>query len=286
MAQPVIGVIGGTGLYGMPDLTDVERLKVETPFGSPSDEIIRGTLAGRTVCFVPRHGVGHRFLPTEVPYQANIFALKQLGVERILSLSAVGSLREEIKPGDIVVVDQFVDRTRERVATFFGNGVVGHVQFADPICPHLHDVVVRAAQQAGACVHGAGTYVCMEGPAFSTRAESHLYRGWGGHVIGMTNVTEAKLAREAEICYTTIALATDYDCWHESEEDVSIEAIMAVLQSNVAMSQQIIRLAVPMIEVDRGCICEHAASTAIMTARDRIPAERKQALAPLFGKYF
>jgi 5'-methylthioadenosine phosphorylase len=286
MAQPVIGVIGGTGLYSMPDLADVERVRVDTPFGPPSDEIVRGTLAGRTICFLPRHGVGHRYLPTEVPYRANIFALKQLGVERILSLSAVGSLREEIKPGDIVVVDQFIDRTRQRVATFFGDGVVGHVQFADPVCPHLHDVVAQAAQQAGARVHAAGTYVCMEGPAFSTRAESHLYRSWGGHVIGMTGVTEAKLAREAEICYSTVALATDYDCWHESEEDVSIDAIIAVLNANVAMSQQIIRQAVPHIEAKRGCICEHAASTAIMTARDRIPEARKRALAPLFGKYF
>ena len=286
MAQPVIGVIGGTGLYAMPDLTDVERIEVSTPFGPPSDTIVRGTLAGRTVCFVPRHGTGHRLLPSEIPYRANIFALKALGVERILSLSAVGSLREEIRPGDIVVVDQFIDRTRQRVATFFGSGLVGHVQFADPVCPQLMDVVVQAATAAGARAHRGGTYVCMEGPAFSTRAESHLYRSWGGHVIGMTNVTEAKLAREAEICYTTIALATDYDCWHESEADVSIDAIMAVIKQNVAMSQQIIRLAVPAIAPGRGCICEQAAKYAIVTARDRIPAERKSTLAPLFGKYF
>ncbi|MBN2358797.1 MAG: S-methyl-5'-thioadenosine phosphorylase [Deltaproteobacteria bacterium] len=285
MAQPVIGVIGGTGLYDMPDLTAVERIEVETPFGPPSDAIVRGTLAGRTVCFVPRHGVGHRLMPSEVPYRANIFALKKLGVERILSLSAVGSLRQEIRPGDIIVVDQFIDRTRQRRSTFFGDGLVGHIQFADPVCPHLHDVVVLAAQQAGSHVHAGGTYVCIEGPAFSTRAESHIYRGWGAAVIGMTNLTEAKLAREAEICYTTIALATDYDCWHESEEDVSIDAIMAVLQRNVAMSQQIIRLAVPMIQASRGCLCARAAETAIITARDRIPDQRKQALAPLFGKY-
>ncbi|MFH1809947.1 MAG: S-methyl-5'-thioadenosine phosphorylase [Pseudomonadota bacterium] len=285
MTAPVIGVIGGTGLYQMDDLLDVERLEVATPFGAPSDVIIRGTLGDRTVCFLPRHGIGHRYLPSEVPYRANIFALKKLGVQQILSLSAVGSMRAEIEPGHIVVIDQFLDRTRGRPSTFFGDGIVGHVQFADPVCPSLRQVVIDAAQQAGATVHREGTYVCMEGPAFSTRAESRMYRSFGVHVIGMTNLTEAKLAREAELCYVTIALATDYDCWHESEEDVSVEAIVEILARNVAMSQQIVREAVPRIPASRSCACPDAARHAIMTSRDRIPTERREALRPLFGKY-
>jgi 5'-methylthioadenosine phosphorylase len=282
----MIGVIGGTGLYAMDDLQDIERIDLVTPFGKPSDSIVRGTLHGRTVCFLPRHGVGHRFTPSEINYRANIFALKMVGVDHILSLSAVGSLREEIKPGDIVVIDQFIDRTRLRNATFFGDGVVGHVQFADPVCARMRPMVVQAARDAGARAHDGGTYVCMEGPAFSTRAESTLYRSWGAHVIGMTNLTEAKLAREAEICYVTIALVTDYDCWHESEDDVSVDAIMEILRQNVAMSQQIIRTAVPRVSETRDCACKEAARFAICTDRDKIPEHKKAALAPLYGKYF
>ena len=281
-----IGIIGGSGLYEMEGLEAVREERISTPFGDPSDRYLVGRLAGRPVAFLARHGRGHRLMPSELNYRANIFGFKQLGAEWLLSASAVGSMKEEIRPRDILVPDQFFDRTTRRPSTFFGEGLVAHVSFADPVCPHLADLLVRTSREAGARTHGGGTYLCIEGPQFSTRAESRIYRQWGVDVIGMTNMPEAKLAREAEICYATLALATDYDCWHESEEDVSIDAIIAVLNANVAMSQQIIRQAVPLIEANRGCICEHAASTAIMTARDRIPEARKRALAPLFGKYF
>lgn len=284
MTGAPIGVIGGTGLYDIADLRDVQRVELETPFGPPSDAILRGKLDGRDLCFLPRHGVGHRVLPHEINYRANIYALKKMGVQQVLSLSAVGSLQAEVAPGDIVVIDQFIDRTRGRRDSFFGDGVVGHVAFADPVCPHLRQVVLQAAQGLAVKAHDGGTYVCMQGPAFSTRAESHLYRSWGAKVIGMTNLTEAKLAREAELCYVTIALATDYDCWHESEDDVSVEAVMQVLAANVAMSQNLIRACLPLLSSQQAsCHCDQAAAHAIVTDRALIPDARRQELELLYG---
>ena len=241
MAQAVIGVIGGSGLYEIEGLSNVCEVVVETPYGPTSDALVTGDLHGVKMVFLPRHGRGHRLLPSEVPFTANIYAMKKLGVERIISVSAVGSMREEIVPGHIVIPDQFFDRTLgKRPMTFFGEGIAGHVQFADPVCKDLSAVLYAAAQEAGATVHRGGTYLCMEGPQFSTRAESQIYRSWGVDIIGMTNINEARLAREAEICYGTIALATDYDCWHTAHDDVSIEAIIAIIQQNVAMARKII----------------------------------------------
>src|SRR5574340_436481 len=236
-----IGVIGGSGLYEMDGLTNIRKVRIVTPFGKPSDEYIVGTLHGRRVAFLPRHGRGHRIMPTDINYRANIFGMKKLGVERIISVSAVGSMKEEIKPGDIVIPDQFYDHTKHRRSTFFGNGAVAHVGMADPVCGDLCKVLIEAGARAGAMVHEGGTYICMEGPQFSTRAESLIYRQWGVNVIGMTNATEAKLAREAEICYSTIALATDYDCWHHSEEAVTVEAVLAVMKHNIETSKSMIR---------------------------------------------
>lgn len=281
-----IGVIGGSGLYEMEGLTDIERERVMTPFGDPSDEFVTGTLEGVRMVFLPRHGRGHRLLPSEVNYRANIYAMKRLGVERIISVSAVGSLREEIHPGHIVIPDQFYDRTKGiRKDTFFGNGVVAHVPFADPVCRTLCDTLEGAARAAGATVHRGGTYVCMEGPAFSTRAESFSYRDLGASVIGMTNLTEAKLAREAEICYGTIALSTDYDCWHEAHEDVSVEQIVTIIRQNVAMAKSIIRHAVQMLVDDRSCPCANALQYAIITDPAVIPSGVKRDLAPIVGRY-
>jgi len=281
-----IGVIGGSGLYEMEGLTDVGREIVMTPFGDPSDEFVTGTLEGVRMVFLPRHGRGHRLLPSEVNYRANIYAMKRLGVERIISVSAVGSLREEIHPGHIVIPDQFYDRTKGvRKDTFFGNGIVAHVPFADPVCRSLCDVLEGAARDAGATVHRGGTYVCMEGPAFSTRAESFSYRDLGASVIGMTNLTEAKLAREAEICYGTIALSTDYDCWHEAHEDVSVEQIVTIIRQNVAMAKSIIRHAVRRIGGERSCPCATALQYAIITDPSVIPAGVKRDLAPIVGRY-
>ena len=240
----VIGVIGGSGLYQMSEIEGVREVEVKTPFGKPSDRLMRGRLGNVELAFLPRHGKGHRWLPTEINFRANIFALKKLGVERIISISAVGSLRQEIAPGHVVVPDQFIDRTTQRPSTFFGRGLVAHVGLADPFCKDLSATLIDAARSEGAQVHGAGTYVCMEGPQFSTRAESHLYRSWGAHVIGMTNLQEAKLAREAEICFATLALATDYDCWNESAGDVEIEHVLTVLKNNVDLAQRTIRRAV------------------------------------------
>ena len=240
-AQPLLGVIGGSGLYDMPGLSDVETRSVETPWGMPSDDVVIGTLAGCRTAFLPRHGKGHRFTPTEVNYRANVAALKHLGCSFVVSVSATGSMKEEIAPGHLVVVDQFIDRTVARPRTFFGDGVVGHVGFADPICPVLRPVLLEAARATGAVTHDGGTYICIEGPQFSTRAESMLYRSWGVSVIGMTNMPEARLAREAGLSYATLALATDYDCWHASEEAVSVEAVIAVLKKNVATAQEVIR---------------------------------------------
>lgn len=289
MQQPVIGVIGGSGLYEIEGLTDLEEVVVETPFGAPSDAFITGSLSGAKMVFLPRHGRGHRYLPSEVNYRANIYGMKTLGVEQIISVSAVGSMKEEIVPGHIVIPDQFFDRTQgKRAATFFGNGVVGHVQFADPICEELADILVESATEVGATVHKGGTYICIEGPNFSTRAESNIFRSWGVDIIGMTNIPESRLAREAEICYGTVALATDYDCWHDGHDDVSVEAVIAIIQQNVATARKIIKTAVEKIveqRRDRSCACASALQFAIMTDKSLIPEETKQALDPLIGKY-
>ncbi len=279
-----VGVIGGSGLYEMEGLDDVKSVKVRTPFGDPSDEYMTGTLGDTKLIFLPRHGRGHRLLPSEVNYRANIYGMKELGAEWIISISAVGSMREKIKPGHIVIVDQFFDRTKGRVSSFFGNGIVGHVEFADPVCPDLNKVLHKAAVKAGATVHVGGTYICIEGPQFSTRAESRIYRGWGVDVIGMTNIPEAKLAREAEICYSTVALSTDYDCWHETEESVTVEAILETLRANVAMAKEIIRNAAPMVPASRGCKCASALKYAVITDRNKIPARTKKDLALILGK--
>jgi len=286
MAGEIIGVIGGSGLYEMEGMTDIKHVTVDTPFGRPSDEYITGMLDGVPMVFLPRHGKGHRFTPSEVNYRANIYGMKKLGVTRIISVSAVGSLKEEIVPGHIVIPDQFIDRTRgHRKDTFFGNGVVGHVQFADPVCAELSAELYAAAGQVGATVHRGGTYVCMEGPAFSTRAESHLYRSFGASIIGMTNLTEAKLAREAEICYGVIALSTDYDCWHQAHEDVSVEAIIAIIKANVAMAKQIIKQVVGRVASGRSCPCGSSLQYAIISDTSVIPVETRENLELIMGKY-
>ncbi|MFQ6058847.1 MAG: S-methyl-5'-thioadenosine phosphorylase [Anaerolineae bacterium] len=285
MAKARIGVIGGSGLYELEGLTDIEEVRVQTPFGDPSDAIVIGTLEGERVAFLPRHGRGHRITPTELPVRANIYALKSLGVERLIAVSACGSMKEEIAPLDIVIPDQLFDRTRLRPNTFFGDGLVVHVAFADPFCPDLSEVLYQAAQKVGARVHKGGTYVCIEGPQFSTKAESRIYRQWGVDVIGMTAIPEAKLAREAEICYATIAMATDYDVWHETEEPVTAEMVVRNLLQNVETAKRILKAAIPLIPRQRDCECATALSVAIQTARDRIPAEVKERLALLVGKY-
>lgn len=288
-AQPVIGVIGGSGLYEIEGLTEVTERRIDTPFGEPSDEVILGTLGEARMVFLPRHGRGHRLLPSEVNYRANIYAMKTLGVEQIISVSAVGSMREEIVPGHIVIPDQFFDQTRgQRAATFFGKGIVGHVQFADPVCADLSAVLAAAASRVGARIHRGGTYLCIEGPNFSTRAESRIYRSWGVDIIGMTNIPEARLAREAEICYATLALATDYDCWHDAHDDVSVESVIAIIQQNVATARSIIKAAVETLteqREQRQCSCAEALKYAIMTEAARIPAETRKALEPLIGRY-
>ncbi len=286
MADVQIGIIGGSGLYEMEGLKLTEEKFVRTPFGDPSDALMIGELDGIGVAFLSRHGRGHRLLPSELNYRANIYALKTLGVGTILSASAVGSMKEAYKPTDIVFPDQFIDRTRHRPDTFFGNGIVGHVTFADPICTAISDAMYESAQEAGATSFLGGTYVCMEGPQFSTRAESKLYRTWGVDVIGMTNLQEAKLAREAEICYATMALVTDYDCWHEAEEDVTVEAILAVLRANAEMAQKILRAAVPRVaKRNRDCGCANALQYAIVTDHAKIPDKVKSDLAPIIGRY-
>jgi 5'-methylthioadenosine phosphorylase len=280
-----IGIIGGSGLYDMAGLSDREEVALDTPFGPPSGPYVTATLGGRRVAFLARHGAGHRILPSELNFRANIFGFKVLGVQRILSASAVGSLREEYKPLDIVVPDQFFDRTAGRPSTFFGGGIAAHVGFARPVCGELAGVAVAAAKAVGARVHEKGTYVCMEGPAFSTLAESQTYRAWGFDIIGMTNLQEAKLAREAEICYTTIALVTDYDCWHPSHDSVTVEMIIANLVKNAATAQAIIAEAVARMPAARGCACSRALETAIITRPEHVPAAVRQALAPIIGKY-
>jgi 5'-methylthioadenosine phosphorylase len=285
MESVSIGVIGGSGLYEMEGLTRVTTVKVATPFGKTSDDFIIGTLHGKRVAFLPRHGRGHRLLPTDINYRANIYGMKKLGVQRIISVSAVGSMKEKIRPGDIVIPDQFTDLTKHRRSTFFGNGVVAHVGMAEPVCADLGKVLIASGKKVGARVHRNGTYVCMEGPQFSTRSESLTYRKWNVDVIGMTNATEAKLAREAEICYSTIALATDYDCWHHSEEAVTVEAVLAVMKHNVETSKAMIREAVKMLTAGRSCGCGEALNNAIMTPEKLIPAKTKKDLAPIIGKY-
>ena len=285
MEQVKIGIIGGSGLYEMTELTDRSEIRVDTPFGSPSDNFIIGTLRGRRVAFLPRHGRGHRIMPSELNFRANIYAMKLLGVERILSASAVGSLKEELAPLEILLPDQFVDRTRGRISTFFGDGLVAHVSFADPVCRDLLDQVHKASQKAGIPTKRGGTYVCMEGPAFSTKAESHLYRNWGMDVIGMTNLQEAKLAREAEICYVTLALVTDYDCWHESHESVSVEMIVANLRQNSRNAQSIIVQTVADLQETRNCCCAKALEYALITDRSVIPEGTRRKLDCIVGRY-
>ncbi len=288
MTTAKIGIIGGSGLYQMPELTDIEEVKVETPFGSPSDAFIVGTLEGERVAFLPRHGRGHRLTPSELPFRANIYAMKLLGVERILSASAVGSLQEKYAPLDMVIPDQFFDRTRARAheSTFFGSGIVAHITFAHPVCEELGDVVQSACGAAEVTTHRGGTYVCMEGPAFSTKAESKLYRLSGMDVIGMTNLQEAKLAREAEICYATLALVTDYDCWHEEHDAVSVETVVEYLNKNVRNAQLIMREAVRQLsDKQRGCACGSALKSAIFTSPELWPEDTKKKLEAIIGKY-
>jgi 5'-methylthioadenosine phosphorylase len=285
VGRSIVGVIGGSGLYQMEGLEKIRVVRVSTPFGPPSDLYIKGSLNGTEVVFLPRHGRGHRLLPTEVNFRANIFGMKKLGVERIVSVSAVGSLQEEIAPGHVVIPDQFIDRTTQRPSTFFGKGIVAHVSLADPFCPELSETLARAAREDGAKVHNKGTYLCMEGPQFSTRAESRLYRSWGADVIGMTNLQEAKLAREAEICFTTLALATDYDCWNEAAGNVEIERVLAVLKQNVELAQRIIRRILSRLPEGRSCGCADALKNAIITERSRIPKKRIDELKPIIGKY-
>ena len=285
MDEAKLGFIGGSGLYDMDGLADREELDIETPFGPPSDSIVAGIISGTRVAFLPRHGRGHRIPPTQIPVRANIYALKTLGVERIVSVSAVGSLREELSPMDLVVPDQLLDRTTGRPSTFFEDGIVAHVGFADPFCPTLSQILVQAAKRQGVVTHQGGTYVVMEGPQFSTRAESKLYRSWGADIIGMTGLPEAKLAREAEICYATMALVTDYDCWHEAEDSVSVELIVANLAKNAAAAKGVIADLATKVPVARGCVCASALHDAIITAPDQVPRETLKRLSPIVDKY-
>ncbi len=284
MTSAQVAVIGGSGFYRMEGLSDIEELRPETPFGPTSDAITLGTLAGVRVAFLPRHGAGHRILPSELPVHANVWALKQLGVERIIAVSAVGSLREEIAPLHLVVPDQLIDRTRGRRNTFFGEGLVAHIAFEEPFCPVLSELLASAAHAAGATVHLGGTCVVIEGPAFSTRAESHLYRSWGASVIGMTALPEAKLAREAEICYATLALVTDYDTWHESHDPVSAEMILDNLGHNVGTARRVVADVVRTLPATRECSCPSALATALVTSPELVPEETKRRLAPIIGR--
>lgn len=286
MAQGhVVGVLGGSGLYEMDGLTDVQEVALETPFGSPSDAYITGNLGGTRMVFLPRHGRGHLHSPTEINFRANLWGMKKLGVSRIISISAVGSMREDIVPGDFVLIDQFFDRTRHRVDTFFNEGVVAHVMFGDPICEETRQALLTAASSSGVKTHDGGTYINMEGPQFSTRAESKIYRSWGVDVIGMTNLQEARLAREAEIGYATVAMATDFDCWHEGHDDVTVEAVVAIMHQNVEKARSLIRTAAPLVAATGACSCDSALQHAIMTARERIPTEARERLGLLIDKY-
>src|SRR5216683_4143220 len=285
LSQAEIGIVGGSGLYSMPGLTKVKEVRLKTPFGKPSDAYVLGTLEGRKVAFLARHGRGHRILPTELNFRANIYGFKQLGVERIVSISAVGSLKEEHKPLEFVIPDQFFDRTRHRVDTFFGNGVVAHIAFADPVCGELASVVESACKKIGVTGKRGGTYLCMEGPQFSTKAESNVYRGLGMDVIGMTNLQEAKLAREAELCYVTIAMVTDYDCWHPHHDSVTVEQIVSVLVKNAETAAGVVKATVAATPPTRSCKCGRALANAILTDPAKIPAATKEKLQLILGKY-
>ncbi len=286
MTDYSIGVIGGSGLYAMDGLDVHERRRIETPFGDPSDPYVLGELEGHKVAFLSRHGQGHRISPTELNFRANIFGFKLLGCRQIISISAVGSMKTEYEPLHVLVPDQFFDRTRHRIGTFFGDGLVAHVSMADPICPAVAARITGAAEAAGATVHRGGTYICMEGPQFSTRAESNIYRQWGVDVIGMTNLQEARLAREAEICYATLAMITDYDCWHDSEDDVSVHNVLEVLRANAAMGQEVVRQTVAWPGTTPECSCGRALEHALITDRAAVPAATIEKLAPIVGKYF
>ena len=285
MPQAEIGIIGGSGLYSMPGLRQAKQVRLKTPFGAPSDAYVVGTLAGRKVAFLARHGRGHRILPSELNFRANVLGFKQLGVERIVSVSAVGSLKQEHAPLDFVIPDQFFDRTRHRVDTFFGNGIVAHVSFADPICGELARVVEGACQKVGVRGKRGGTYVCMEGPQFSTKAESNVYRSWGMDVIGMTNLQEAKLAREAELCYVSISMVTDYDCWHPGHDAVTVDQVVAVLEKNAENASKVLRETIAAMPVGRGCKCGSALAHAILTDREKIPAATRKKLKLILDKY-
>jgi 5'-methylthioadenosine phosphorylase len=280
-----LGVIGGSGLYELPGIRAIESLAVDTPFGPPSDELVRGRLGATEIVFLPRHGRGHRLLPSEINYRANVFALKQLGVAWLVSVGAVGSLREPLEPGHVVVPDQFIDRTVGRPSTFFGRGIVAHVSLADPVCATLAGLVADSAAAAGGTVHRGGTYVCMEGPQFSTRAESHLYRQWGADVIGMTNWQEAKLAREAEMCFASLALVTDYDCWHPVADHVVIEDVLRIVATNADLARRVVAGVAGHLPAERACGCARALEHAIITDPQRIPAALRTELAPLIGRY-
>ena len=285
-----IGIIGGSGIYELDGLENVREVEVETPFGNPSDKLVTGELGGTNLVFLPRHGRGHRLLPSEVPYQANIFALKKLGVDTVISVSAVGSMKEEIEPGHFLIPNQYIDRTMGRRQTFFGQGIVAHVSAANPVCPSLAAHLADFVKSCDVICHTSGTYICMEGPAFSTRGESLMYRQWGVDIIGMTAMPEAKLAREAELHYATLALVTDYDCWHESHEDVSVDAVVATLKKNTSNVKRVLEYALPKLgekmQASTTCECPSALANAVMTSPEAIPAERKTALAPLVNKYF
>ncbi len=283
MAEKLLGVIGGSGLYSMKELNIVEKVAVETPFGSPSDDVVIGELNGTRLAFLPRHGVGHFIPPSEINFRANIFAMKKLGVERIISVSAVGSMKDELAPGHFSIPHQFIDRTTRRISTFFTTGMVGHVALADPVCLEAAGILSSAARKANAVVHEGGTYICIEGPQFSTRAESNVYRQWGVDIIGMTNVTEAKLAREAGICYATLALVTDYDCWKEEEEPVTLEAVLEIMHKNVEMAQKVLKELTPEIKGERACACGTAAKYAVVTDSIKTPVQLKDDLSILFG---
>jgi 5'-methylthioadenosine phosphorylase len=285
MSEVKLAVIGGSGVYDIEALTDIEERHISTPFGDPSDTIVIGTLSGKRIAFLPRHGRGHRLTPTEVPYRANIWALKSLGVERIISISACGSMKEKYAPRHIVIPDQIYDNTKRRDYSFFGDGLVAHIGIADPFCPHLRQVLYEAVKRAGGTVHMGGTFIVIEGPRFSTRGESNIYRSWGVDIIGMTAVPEAQLAREAEICYATMAHVTDYDVWHEEEESVNVEMLIANLMANAALSKAAITELVPMLGDERPCDCGSTVSTAIITSRDVIPETKIEQLGPIVAKY-
>jgi 5'-methylthioadenosine phosphorylase len=285
MSEKLVGVIGGSGLYEIEGLEEVRTVSIKTPFGDPSDSFITGRLEGVKVAFLPRHGKGHRIQPSSLNFRANIYGMKKLGVQWIIGVSAVGSMKESIHPGEMVIPNQFIDQTKGRPSTFFADGIVGHIGFADPVCPVLSQILFEAGKQVGATVHKDGTYICIEGPQFSTRAESRLYRTWDVDIIGMTNLPEAKLAREAEICYSTIAFATDYDCWHEAAEDVSIAEVLRILAQSTKIAKSTIRQAIHRLPEKRECLCAHALKYGLITAQKHISEKTKKDLEPIIGKY-